>query len=249
MGLPRFYNCGGRSQVINTFFSLLEAHHAQPEDSYLSPDKLYALVDLDLGPERMPDGYVYATTEDVHAALYSNGLLNADLDSRHRIWTTALVHKEAFFVLPGIDRAWRTDSVPFLNGGPLVLRDVHVEAARRLEKDADLAGNFATLVARLKRFAVEGLDCSSPSGLGDSWLAAALRASTDGYELIVRALLAVAKIKPIWGQVEPDPGLNSSLSPEVYREQLVLKIGQEIARLDPARHSLTGFFSWLKQHR
>jgi len=78
---------------------------------------------------------------------------------------------------------------------------------------------------------------------------AAQRASYDEYEVLVRALLSVAKVKSSWSQIEPDPHSGTSLSAQSYREQLELNIGRQIASLDPRGHSLAGFFTWLKQLR
>jgi hypothetical protein len=86
--LPRFFNCGGRSDVLYTFSALREAHQANPTGSYLDPDRLYAMVDLDLQAEDMPvdHRHIWPTTEDVHAALYDDGSVVSDIDDRHRIW-------------------------------------------------------------------------------------------------------------------------------------------------------------------
>lgn len=73
--LPRFFNCGGRSEVLRTYRALLAAHRARPEDSYLDPEKLYALIDLDIQAESIPFPYRWTTTEDVHQALYHDGAL------------------------------------------------------------------------------------------------------------------------------------------------------------------------------
>jgi hypothetical protein len=45
---PIFFNSGGRSDVINTYQRLFEIHKQNTSKSNLSPNKLFAIVDLDL---------------------------------------------------------------------------------------------------------------------------------------------------------------------------------------------------------
>ena len=43
---PQFFNCGDRKDVIDTYFNLLELHNKDISNSYLNPEKLFAIVDL-----------------------------------------------------------------------------------------------------------------------------------------------------------------------------------------------------------
>lgn len=245
-GLPRFFTCGGRSQVLEVFGELLTIHKRRPDESYLSPDKLFALVDLDLQNASLPACGPCATTEDAHALLYSDGLVRPDVAASQRIWVTALVHKEAFFVLPGAEANWR-DSPPYLDGAPLVLRDLYAKIAEALPRDGDLLANLPALAERLQRFsAASWLDTASAEGLRGSWLAASQRGPEPG---LVRALLAVGKVKPFWLQIGPGPELERDLSPSQCREQLELNLARWIAERDPAEHPLAGFFAWLRSQR
>ena len=45
---PVFFNCGDRNDVLNTFFGLLDLHNSDNSQSFLIPDKLFAIVDLDI---------------------------------------------------------------------------------------------------------------------------------------------------------------------------------------------------------
>lgn len=105
--LPCFFTCGGRSQVLSIFEKVRQEHERAPSESYLDPDRLFALVDLDLRAEPLPQPGEHDTTENAHAALYHDGLFRPHFLGEPHIWITALVHKEAFFVLPGIDAVWR----------------------------------------------------------------------------------------------------------------------------------------------
>jgi len=248
--LPQFFNCGGRADVIHTFQALLRAHRAKPNDSYLSPGKLYALVDVDLQPGALPEGYPWATTEDVHAALYRDGVVHEVPEDRHRIWVTALVHKEAFFVLPSAETCWAEGLVPHFKGAPLDLRQLHAEVARRLEGDADLASRLDKVGERLGRFAVgTRLNASCGRDLHESWTAATAGSSGPEYEMLVRALLTVAKVKPVWKEIEPDSRAGHALPPETFRDQLGLRVAGQISDLAPSEHPLAGFFAWLKPRR
>lgn len=249
--LPQFFNCGGRADVIHTFEDLLGAHElTESGESYLNPDKLYALVDVDLQPGALPGGYPWATTEDVHAALYRDGVVHEVPEDRHRIWVTALVHKEAFFVLPSAETCWAEGLVPHFKGAPLDLRQFHVEIARRMESDADLAQQIEKVRGRLGRFGVgPRLNASCGRVLHESWTALANETSAAEYEVLVRALLTLAKVKPVWEEIGPDLQARRALSPELFRDQLGLRVARKISGLTPAEHPLAGFFAWLKPRR
>ncbi|MCX4247057.1 hypothetical protein [Paraliomyxa miuraensis] len=249
--LPCFFTCGGRSQVLSVFAMLRTKHLEDPAASYLTPDKLYAIIDLDLHVERMPDGYPWSTTEDVHAALYSDGAIAAAPDERHRIWVTALIHKEAFFVLPGVEAAWAHGLPPFFRGAPLSLRVVHSAVSERLKEDVELTERLEVVVERLRRFSGgQRLVCSSGQALGSSWRAVAEHADEQEYAEILNALLAVAKVKPLWSEVVPEPKLGMP-SPDAafFRDQLALNVAAHIARLEPHEHPLASFFDFLAPRR
>ena len=249
--LPRFFNCGGRSDVIHAFEALRKAHRADPAGSYLDPDKLYAIVDVDLQPADMPAGHrhLWPTTEHVHAALYHDGALKPDTDARHRIWVTALVHKEAFFVVPEVSAAFEDDA-PFFRGSGLDLRALHVAVAERLVQDLDFDQRLPLVRSRLLRFAAgRQLPCESGSALGASWKALATQATDHEYRALVRALLAVAKVKPLWSELVPDPRHGPTIPAESFREGLALKVARFIAELAPDDHPLASFFAWLEPRR
>lgn len=249
--LPQFFTCGGRSQVLDVYQRLRDRHEEDPGASYLTPEKLYAIVDLDLQGGKMPKGYPWPTTEDVHAALYQDGAIHGHPDDKHRIWVTALIHKEAFFVLPPIASALTEgDAAPFWNGAPLDLRSLHAAVAQLLPSDMDFARHRAVAGARLARFQAGAmLPCTDGESLRTAWHAAAAQASDEQYDGLLRALLAVAKVKPVWSQVTPDPRWEATMPAENFREQVALKVAATIAKLPPAAHPLAYFFAWLKTRR
>jgi len=245
---PVFFNCGGRAEVLYAYESLLAEHATAPLDSYLSPEKLYALVDLDVQIKELPEGFRWKTTEEVHEALYADGALKMPVDADHRIWVTALVHKEAFFVMPSISDCLLDGVRPFWNDKPLDIREVHAELARTLAQVKDISENFDTVKTRMSRYSAgTRLACTDAACLGQSWLDQAQSANGDDYEVLARALLSVAKAKTIWEQIRPDPACEQR--PENFRDQLALKIGAVISMLEPSAHPLAGFFGWLENRR
>jgi len=56
--LPCFFNCGDRYSVLKTYRRLRTAHEGNPNDTYLNPSKLFALVDLDLQPQPIDDYFL-----------------------------------------------------------------------------------------------------------------------------------------------------------------------------------------------
>lgn len=249
--LPQFFTCGGRSQVLQVYAALHAEHQRRGEESYLTPSKLFAIVDLDLQSCALPSDLSSTTTEDVHEALYLDGRLKPlGAEESFQIWVTALVHKEAFFLLPLTEDALYGGVRPFLDGAPLCLRAAHRLIVDSILDTPDVRCNFPMLRARLGRFsASERLDLSSCERLGASWQAEAQTSGDEEYEEMVWGLLAVGKAKPAWSKIRPDPNAGCTLPDETFREQLALGVGRRIAQLEPDEHPLRGFFAWLKPRR
>lgn len=247
---PAFFNCGGRAEVLDTYEVLREKHARAPTNSYLDPEKLYALVDLDIQTKNLPDGYPWKNTEEIHEALYADGALKTPVDARHRIWVTALVHKEAFFLLPSMSSALEHGMRPFWKEQPLDLRAMHAELARTLGDVRDICDRFDIVKTRMNRYvAGSRLACTDAAGLGQSWLDQANTANDDEYEALSRALLAVAKAKTVWEEIVPDPTYAKEIRAEGFRDELALKIAAVISTLAPNAHPLAGFFAWLEPRR
>ena len=265
---PAFFNCGGRAEVLDTYEALREKHAKAPTNSYLDPEKLYALVDLDIQMKNLPDGYPWKNTEEIHEALYVDGALKLPVDDRHRIWVTALVHKEAFFLLPSMSTALVHGVRPFWKEKPLDLRAMHAALAGTLGEVRDICERFDIVKARMHRYAAGSrLACTDAATMGQSWLMLANSANDDDYEALSRALLAVAKAKTVWEEIVPDPAYAKEammtstperaaelqkwqkVRAENFRDQLALKIAAAISVLEPNAHPLAGFFAWLEPRR
>ena len=72
--IPTFFNCGDRNDVLNTYFNLLRLHQENPEASYLNPQQLFAIVDLDLQNKRLDDSYPFKDLEQIFEDLYKKSL-------------------------------------------------------------------------------------------------------------------------------------------------------------------------------
>ncbi len=254
--IPIFFNCGGRADVLRTFTGLLAAHHRAPEDSHLCPDKLYALIDLDVQVAQLPEfpqrPSGIATTEDLHAALYHRGKLRDDIAEQHRIFVTSLVHKEAFYLLPVVTPAV-VDGVhgpPIFRGQPLrYLSLLHDAVADRLHHDGDLTRHIATVQGRLMRCSAgAALRCDDGASLTAAWQAAVEDRDRE-YTDLVETLLAVAKAKPVWQELCPPTYDGPPFPAATYREQLAFAIARRIAELTPSEHPLAALFAYLEPRR
>ncbi len=224
--LPQFFNCGDRKDVINTYFNLLELHNQDINNSYLSPEKLFAIVDLDNQIQNIVNEYDYkfSDTEEIFNHLYEKGKVNEENIKDHRIFVTGLIHKEAYFVTPELQSVFDTFlNTPTYGGNKVSLETIYMKMADDIIDDADLQNNLATASNRIDYCA--GLDCSEINKLCNSWKSEfkACKNELHKNELIY-SLLTLKKAKYYWKQIQPPPDTN--ISPERFREQLSLEIAK-----------------------
>ena len=223
---PQFFNCGDRKDVLDTYFTVLELHNQDSTNSYLSPEKLFAIVDLDLQPKTI-DNYAFSDTEAIFCDLYHQGQVNANNAVNHRIWVTGLIHKEAYFLIPELQEVLNNSFLsPIYNNNPIILENIYIAMANGISSDPDLCDNLLRASARINY--CSGLDCIEVDQLRDSWKAEFQNAQDDTRknELIV-ALLTIKKAKNYWYQIHPATATEWTHSIQVYREQLSLEIGRE----------------------
>ncbi|MFM6157686.1 MAG: hypothetical protein ACKPE3_32610, partial [Sphaerospermopsis kisseleviana] len=91
---------------LNTYFKILDLHNADSSQSFLNPDLLFAIVDLDVQFAEIQEDYSFKNTEDIFYSLYQQGNINESNTDHHRIWVTGLIHKEAYFLSPGIQEVF-----------------------------------------------------------------------------------------------------------------------------------------------
>jgi len=220
---PEFFNCGDRKDVIDTYFTLLEIHKQDSNNSYLIPEKLFFMVDLDLQLQKI-DNYIFPDTEAIFGDLYGQSKVNEINADNHRIWVTGLIHKEAYFLIPDLQEVFDNISAsPVYNGNPLVLDNIYLTMADAIVDDADLKNNLPRIANRINY--LSSLDCSNTDKFRDSWKAEFDNTQNDieKNELIL-ALLTIKKAKDYWHQIHPPSDYSSSA--ERFREQLLLEIGQ-----------------------
>jgi hypothetical protein len=246
---PEFFNCGGRGDVLDTYFALLAMHSEDSSSSYLIPEKLFVIVDLDVQAQTIGYDYLFGNTEEIFLDLYDRAKVNQATCPNHRIWVTGLVHKEAYFLLPFVQATLDQEHpCPNYKENPLLLDNVYVDMANELECDVDLRNHFLNVIDRVSH--CSELDCSELSQFKTSWLAQYDGAATDQErrEELVFTLLAIRKAKQYWNQIQPSGGWTRSASD--YRDQLVLQIGRFYSeRCDNQRNHLESFFKVLYQAR
>lgn len=110
---PEFFNCKSQANVIKTYFALLELHEEDSQKplekrkSYLSPDLLFPIVDLDLQPQKL-NNYPFQDTEAIFYDIYKQAQINELISNNHRIWVTGLIHKESYFIIPELQELFDT---------------------------------------------------------------------------------------------------------------------------------------------
>ncbi len=222
---PEFFNCGDRRDVIDTYFSLLELHNKDSDSSYLDPNKLFAIVDLDLQIQTIDSAsYSFANTEEIFHNLYEKFKVKDENTALHRIWVTGLIHKEAYFLTPELQSVFDTCyTSPIYKGNSLLLQDIYIDMAEKISSDLDLQNNSPRVFNRIS--CCSGLDCSEIGKLQDSWKDQFQKAGHDTRkDELVFALLTIKKAKNYWHQVQPPS--DWPRPPEVFREQLSLEIGR-----------------------
>jgi hypothetical protein len=237
---PQFFNCGDRHDTLSTYFKLLELHD-QPELSYLSPDLLFALVDIDLHTAKIEnEEYGFADTEEIFHDLYLNLKIQPDKLPQHRIWVTGLMHKEAYFINPALQSIFDEYEIPIeYRENSIDLHSVYQDIITDLELDPDLCQHFAKAVKRICH--CDKLNLQNPQLLAKSWQKLYNFPEKVETELIF-ALLAIAKSKPYWQKVMGN-------SPSRQREALSLQIARrfyaEQNGEDCDRYHLPCFFTYL----
>jgi hypothetical protein len=220
---PQFFNCGDRKDVIDTYFALSELHAKDSTNSYLDPNRLFALVDLDIQIQTL-DRYSFADTESIFNNLYNKFKVNAQHTSAHRIWVTGLIHKEAYFLIPELQSVFNDFStVPIYNGTCIKIQDIYIDMIDKISSDLDVHNNLPRVFNRISCCA--GLDCGEIDKLQDSWKDQFQTALDDTRrDELVFALLTIKKAKNYWNQIQPPSDWTGSHA--AFKDQLLLEIGR-----------------------
>jgi hypothetical protein len=243
---PEFFNCGDRKDVLDTYFILSKLHDENKNNSYLSLEKLFAIVDVDLQTQNITKEYSYtfSDTEAIFYDLYKKLNINKENAKHHRIWVTGLIHKEAYFIIPELQPIFDTFSALY-DSNSLLLRDIYLAMADAIITDSDLKNNLSKVSNRISH--CSGLDCTAIDKLRDSWKEQFQNAQNDtGENELILALLTFRKAKYYWNQIQPPIGWTSSV--ETFKDQLLLEIGRFYSeQSNHTKYHIPCFFKFLKQ--
>jgi hypothetical protein len=213
---PIFFGCGDRHDTLASYFKLREMHERDRNNSYLSPDLLFALVDVDLQAATIDsEDYGFADTESIFHDLYQDLKLQPEKLPQHRIWVTGLTHKEAYFLNPDLQSIFNEYEQPIdYRDIPIELNLVYQEMVRDLSTDPDLKKHFDRAMSRICH--CDRLEITTIDTLAQSWQQLWQDKNSIDPKLIF-ALLAIVKSKPYWQNVMQNSRQRESLSLEIAR--------------------------------
>lgn len=235
---PEFFNCGGRSSVIATYFLLKKLHQENPEQSYLTPDQLFAIIDLDIQNAHFEGDYHLPNSDRVFTHLYDKLAVCPEKFPGSKIWTTGLIHKEAYFLHPQLQVVFDDHPVKaeFSSGNPIQLSGLYRKIADETLEDTDLNTRWSEVNQRAAH--CDCLDCSTPETWKNSWLTKFQDVATDEAteQELIFALLSLRKAKPYWEALRPEESWAGTL--QGYRDQLTLAIARWYSQHceDPRNH-------------
>lgn len=253
---PVFFNSGSRSDVIKTYQSIRDIHDQNLSISRLDPEKVFALLDIDLQSQPL-ENYAFASIDEAFQDLFTHGQINVDRLPHHKIWFTGFIHKEAYFLAPELqeffDRLADLTHHPqcAYQNNPLSLNQVYQEMIKNIQHDQDLKTHWNRAATRISHCT---LNLSTPQNLQQSWQTEWLKVvnETDKASKLIYALLSVRKVKPYWERIHP---ANQSVTDDYeeewrsFREDISLEIGRKVyAHQEGKPHQhLACFFNHLHQ--
>jgi hypothetical protein len=223
--LPVFLNCGGRATVIKTYFRLLELCPEKSSQYYLNPNKLFAIVDLDNQDKTIED-YSFLSTDAIFFDLYQKFQVNPQNASNHRIWTTGLIHKEAYFIIPELQDFFDTYiNIPYYKDKPLSLNTIYLDMVESIIDDIDIERNFQGVKERLKD--IFNSELNDKNELKNLWIDKFnVTVKKEQKDQLILALLTIKKAKNFWKNIQPPEDL--SIPPKIFREQLSLEVAKQV---------------------
>jgi len=238
---PKFIPCGGRSSVLSVYAQLRDLHNSDPANSYLNPEKLFALVDLDLQPCPLSDFCdQYPDIEDLYYATYKNYQVCKEAIWDSHILVTGWSHKESYFLEPDLLCHLQSESeyTLYWDQDTLVADDIYKQIAKDLPidneylKNGDLKKYFNRAFKRISS-CFENL-ANNPDELSEMWLESfnqcpPISVSTAKRKLI-DCLLTIGKAKPYW-ENKMDKKITIThqyqvSSEQALRDSLILEIGK-----------------------
>ena len=220
---PEFFNCGDRKDVLDTYSTLPILHEKDTTNSYLDPERLFAMIDLDLQLQTI-DNYIFTDTEAIFRNLYEKSEVKEQNAAQHRIWITGLIHKEAYFLTPELQPIFdNCCNKPIYQGNSAVLASIYLDMADAICSDLDLQNNLQRAFKRISY--CSGLDCTGVQAFQASWKDRFQNAVDETHKnQSIAVLLTIKKAKDYWHQIKPFGDF--SREDWVFREQLSLEIGR-----------------------
>jgi len=232
----QFINCGDRSNVIDAFHRITKICQDDPVNSYIDIERLFAIVDLDLEVKKISN-YNFPSVEDIYNDIYccNSGKLRL---KNHRIYTTGLIHKEAYFILPELEGEFFSgflERFPKLqhSGQPFNLKIIYQTLINSIGDDPRIKEHFDIVKQRLQGYlSPEELIDLDPRKLQvileQRFEACTNQHSLDseeGRSLLIKAVLVITKVKDLaWNQITD--GDDYPLDAKVIRDQLTLNIAE-----------------------
>jgi hypothetical protein len=251
---PMFFNSGSRSEVIKTYQTISEIHSKHLSTSNLNPEKVFALLDIDLQSQPL-ENYAFVSIDEAFQDLFTQHQVNVDRLPQHKIWFTGFIHKEAYFLAPELqeffDRLEEEYQCVYQNS-PLSLSYVYQEMVKGIEQDQDIKTHWHRAAARISH--CNTLNLKTPQNLQQSWQNEWIKITndTDKANQLIYALLSVRKVKPYWEcihQAEEREQDNYEEAHRKFRDEISMKIAKEVyAHQEGTPHQhLACFFNHLHQ--
>jgi len=228
---PVFFNCGDRGNVIKAYVKLKELHAETRNDSYLDINKLFVIIDLDIQPAKI-DHYKFQNTEEIFNDLYHELEINSNQIDSHTIFTTGLIHKEAYFLLPCLEPIFDRDYHLYKNE-KLDFNQIYSDIIEEITEDRDLEQNFDLACHRID---FSWINCSNINELKKYFQE---KFNCDWDDKLIKTLFLIRKVKPYWENIHTIESETKAHLSEKEIERLSLNIARFYSKQDDDHFHLT----------
>ena len=223
---PVFIPCGDRNSVLQTFRSLKEIHKQDRDNSYLSPEKLFALVDLDIQSADLSEiSACFQNTEELYHHMYENSIVNRNIIMDEHIIVTGWIHKEAYFLAPDLQSLFDNSEYQLtFYGEKLQLDTVYEEMAANIPEEVDIIKHYSVVQTRIKK--LMGWETENPRQLAELYMDEFGNTANSYAEKrkLTESLLTIKKAKSCWYKIRIAHPHKESPE-DSLRDALVLQIG------------------------
>jgi hypothetical protein len=243
---PVFINCGDKFNTLKTYEKLIELTKSKNfnlEKSY-KPKETFALVDLDIQNTNI-ENYQFRNTEEIYLNLYKELKVNIKTYSTHFIWTTGLIHKEAYFLITYIENVIEKNKLNF-NGRILTNNDLYKIIIEDCLNDKDLKDNFNRIINRIEFN--NKLSFLSISDFVNSFIKEFETKKHNYKSELKKILFTISKIKPYWEKIKPLK--HDTRSEKDFLEQTKLQIAKfyKNPELQSPENHIPFFFKFLMEN-